>query len=168
MIFAKTYEEYRFAERLQSNLDASQYMVFVPTKDRSFRLRGAFNLHRVILFPGYVFVAALAPAEDCLRVLKEQVRRDAAALKLLGIDGECGRVSEQDKSLLIALLDEEFNIPAVDIAMVGDEVVITGGPFEAQRGRVRKANKYRQTVDVEFELLGRTVVETFAARVLSV
>ncbi len=168
VVFVKTFEEYRFAGRLQGQLDADKYVVFVPTKDRSFRKKREFKLHRVLLFPGYVFVASTDDPEKCFETLKPIISGNEVAFKLLG-DGEnrrCAAVGERDKALLARLMNKEFHIAAIEAVEIGHSVVIADGAIELLEGCVKKINKYRQTVDVEFEMFGRKQVVTLALDVV--
>ena len=168
VVFVKTFEEYRFAERLQSKLDADKYVVFVPTKDRSFRKKDVIKLHSVLLFPGYVFVASTDDPDKCFETLSPIVRNDETAYKMLGDEESlrCAVVDERDKALLMRLMNKEFHIAAIEAVDVGDSVVIADGALESLEGRVKKINKYRQTVDVEFEMFGRMQSVTLALDVV--
>jgi len=170
VIFIKTYEERRFAERLQGELDASKYVVFVPTKDRSFRTKQEFQLHRMLLFPGYVFVASTDEPEMCYKTLKPIIFKDKMAYKLLGEEESswCAVVDNRDKALLMRLMNKEFHIAAIEAVKVGHDVIIVDGAFAAFEGRVKKINKYRQTVDVEFatEFMGSVRTVTFALKMV--
>jgi len=170
VIFIKTYEEYRFAERLQGELDASKYVVFVPTKDRTFREKTGIRLYKSVMFPGYAFVASSDEPETCYKTLKPLIFKDKTAYKLLGEEESswCAVVDARDKAFLVRLMNKEFHIEAIEAVKVGYDVVIVEGAFKAFEGRVKKINKYRQTVDVEFatEFMGDIRTVTFALNVV--
>ncbi|GHV39520.1 hypothetical protein FACS189490_03240 [Clostridia bacterium] len=150
-------------------MDPTKYVVFVPTKDRSFRKKDVVQLHKVILFPGYVFVASTDDPETCYKKLEPMVMWDEAAFKLLGEETlKCAVVSEQDKNLLAYLMNKEFHIPAVEAIKVGDIVEISNGILEGFEGRAVKINKYRKTVDIELssDFMGEMRTMTFALKLV--
>jgi transcriptional antiterminator NusG len=153
-LFVRTYEERRVMEQLQSKLDTDRYAVFVPTKDYAFSKNGIKTIRRVPWLSGYVFIASTVSPEVCLEDVRFHIYRDPHIYKMLSNDGhmESTALSEHDKSIMTAILDEEFNIPAIEGVMVDDRVVILDGAFRGVGGKVVKVNKHRQTATLELDI----------------
>jgi len=164
VLFVQTYEERRVAERLQAKLDPDSYVVFVPTKDYSFIKGGVKTVRKVPWLDGYVFIAATVTPEKCLEEVKPIVYADSHIYRLLSNDGlpEDIALCEQDKAIMTAILDENFNIPAIEAVLVDDRVNIIDGALEGIGGKVVKVNRHKQTATLELDVqfLGRkTVIE---------
>jgi transcriptional antiterminator NusG len=153
-LFVRTYEERRVMEQLQGKLDSDRYAVFVPTKDYAFSKNGIKTIRRVPWLSGYVFIASMDSPEECLEKVRFHICRDPRVYKMLSNDGqmESTALSEHDKSIMTAILDEEFNIPAVEGVVIDDRVVILDGAFRGVGGKVVKINKHRQTATLELDI----------------
>jgi transcription antitermination factor NusG len=157
VLFVRTHEERNAVERLQGKLDTEKYVVFVPTKDYAFKKEGEVASRRVPWLDGYVFIAATVSARECLEVVKPIVYGDPGIYKLLSNDGtsESVMLSKADKAVMTAILDENFNIPAIEAVQVGDRVNITERGLDGMSGSVKKVNKHKRTAIIEIHILGR-------------
>ncbi len=157
VLFVRTYEERRVAELLQDKLDPERYIAFVPTKDYAFSKGGMKTVRRVPWLDGYVFIASTANPEKCLEEVKPIVYSDSRIYKLLSNDGlrENIALSEHDKAIMTTILDENFNIPAIEAVMVGDKVTVVDGTLKGIGGKVVRINKRKQTASLEIEMFGR-------------
>jgi transcriptional antiterminator NusG len=66
-------------------------------------------------------------------------------------------LSKADKAVMTALLDENFNIPALEAVQIGDRVKILEGGLGGMDGFVKKVNRHKQTATLEIHILGRIV-----------
>lgn len=151
VLFVQTYEERRVAEFLQGKLDPEKYVAFCPTKDYAFQNNGKITTRKALLFTGYVFIAA---------TVKPLIYTDSSIYKLLsnGGDTDSVKLSEHDKSIMTAILDENFNIPALKAVLVGDRVkIIDGSALEGVGGLVKRVNKHRQTAIIEIPMFNSTI-----------
>jgi transcription antitermination factor NusG len=171
-LFVRTYEEQRVMEQLQSKLDPDRYAVFVPTKDYAFSKNGTKSIRRVPWLSGYVFIASMDSPEECLEEVRFHIYRDSRVYKILSNDGQMDSIalSENDKAIMTAILDEEFNIPAIEAVVVDDKVVILDGAFRGIGGKVVKVNKHRQTATLELDIqfFGRTTLLEVMLRIITI
>jgi transcription antitermination factor NusG len=57
-----------------------------------------------------------------------------------------------------AILDENFNIPALETVQVGDRLIIANSsPLAGVGGKIIKVNKKKQTATVSVNILGKAV-----------
>jgi DNA-binding Xre family transcriptional regulator len=59
--------------------------------------------------------------------------------------------------MMIAILDENFHIPALKAVMLGDRVKIIDGAFEGSGGKIKRVNKRRQTAVIELQLVDKFI-----------
>ncbi|GHU81440.1 hypothetical protein FACS1894191_8320 [Clostridia bacterium] len=160
VLFVQTYEERRVAEFLQGKLDPEKYVAFCPTKDYAFQKNGKIATRKALLFTGYVFIAASVDEQECLATVKPLIYTDSSIYKLLsnGGDTDSVKLSEHDKAIMTAILDENFNIPALEAVLVGDRVkIIDGSALEGVGGLVKRVNKHRQTAIIEIPMFNSTI-----------
>jgi transcription antitermination factor NusG len=160
VLFVQTYEERRTAERLQKKLDPEKYVVFVPTKDYAFKRNGKLFPRKVPWLDGYIFIAADADSRECLKTIAPLIRGDSDIYKLLSNDGlpENIALTPHDKAVMTSLLDEQFNIPAIEAVKVDDKVLVIDRTLEGIGGKVVKVNKHKQTARIQIEMFGRPIV----------
>ncbi|MDR1262704.1 MAG: hypothetical protein LBK46_04350 [Oscillospiraceae bacterium] len=156
VLFVQTKSEVAVAERLQKRLDPELFTAFVPTKDYARRLKGQVTTNRLPWLNGYVFIVTMATPEECLRVVKPLVYYDSNVYKFLSNGGQL-ELSEHDRRIMTALLDESFNIPAFEAVRIGDLVKVTDGVLKGIGARVVRVNKHRQTAVIEVGLMRRMV-----------
>ncbi|GHU75053.1 hypothetical protein AGMMS49992_18230 [Clostridia bacterium] len=103
---------------------------------------------------GYVFVASNASKEEFIGIVKPIVKQHLGIYKLLtnGEDTNDVMLSEHDKTVMFALLDENFNIPAIDAVVIGDKVQIVDGLFNGKIGNIKRVNIHKRYAIVEIEL----------------
>jgi transcriptional antiterminator NusG len=160
VLFVQSREEQRIAERIQNKLDAEKYVVFVPTRDYAFRNgNGKFEVQQRPWLSGYVFIVTTAGEGECLEAVTPFVHQSADIYKFLSNGGEVDSVklSERDKSVMTTILDENFNIPALEAVLVGDKVQIMDGTLEGMGGKVKRVNKHKRIAVLEIEMFGTTI-----------
>jgi transcription antitermination factor NusG len=160
VLFVQTRDERRIAKQLQKKLDADKYVVFCPTKDYAFKKAGKVESRRVPLFSGYVFIAATVSAEECSAAVTPLILNEPDVYRFLGNPNEPNDIalSEHDKSIMTALLDENFNVPALEAVAVGDRVqLLTNGILDGESGRVVKVKKNKRSAVIEVDVFDRTI-----------
>jgi transcription antitermination factor NusG len=160
VLFVQTHQEQKVAELIQKKLDPERYVVFTPTKDYAYQKNGEISKRKVPWLDGYVFIAATVSEQECKATVKPLVYMDSDIYRLLsnGDATDSVMLSEHDKSIMTAILDENFNIPALEAVIEGDKVkIIDGSALEGFGGRVKRVNKHRQTAVIEIEMLGRII-----------
>jgi len=160
VLFVQTFKEREVADRIQSKLDNEKYVVFVPTRDRTYIQKDkSVLIKRVPLFGGYVFIATTDDEDECLSAIAPLIEPDSTVYKFLRNGGkdDAAKLTDRDKAAMTALLNEEFNIPALEAVNVGDRVEIVDRRFE-EIGEVVKVNKRRQTAILRLELFGRAAM----------
>jgi transcriptional antiterminator NusG len=165
----RKYEERSAARRLREALGPDRYLVFCPTKDYiTLRKGGDEWKRRIPVFSNYVFIAAESDEASAFAKIKPLVNEDRDIFRLLAYDGDHAGIAlhERDKALLLALMNDEFNIQALEAVLEGDRVIITDEALEGFQGRVRRVDKHRRTAEVEFEMPGRTIVGSIALEIV--
>jgi DNA-binding Xre family transcriptional regulator/transcription antitermination factor NusG len=159
VLFVRTGEEKNVVRRVQRKLDADKYNVFVPTKDRRFRSGGKDTVSKVIWLSGYVFIAALVDEAELIEAISPLVFIDPKIIKVLtnGSPTDGFMLTAHDKAIMTALLDADFNIPALEAVFVGDKVKITDGVLNGLDGRVTRVNKHRRSALLEVNLFGGVI-----------
>jgi transcription antitermination factor NusG len=163
VLFVRSGAEQSVVSTLSESLDGDKYAVFTPMRDYVFHKLGVDKVRKVVMFAGYVFVATTEDVGKLFATVKPIINGDKQIYKLLA-NGEPESVSDDDKEILTALLNEAFVIPAVEVIEVGDRVSVYDERLALHNVKVVAVDKHHGTVTIEFELLGRTVRETVAMR----
>lgn len=154
----KTYEEWRIAKCLQKLCDIESigsYFIFVPTRDYAYQ-KVVTTMRRVPWLNGYVFIATTESAEHCTKMVDALMVNDKAIFKLLSYDGsKAAPLTEKDKSLFIAIFDDDFHIPALKADVVDSKVKIAENPIESNGGRITKLDKRKQSAWVEMDIMNK-------------
>ena len=161
VLFVQTYKEQQVADSIQKKLNPEKYVVFCPTKDYAHNAKnqGKIAIPKIWL-RGYVFIASTASPNECLAELKPLIVSNKHIYRFLSNDGSPDDIalSTYDKGIMSEILDENFNIPALEaISIEGSKVKIIGDALEGFGGRIVKVNQQRQTAIVEMKLFGREV-----------
>ncbi|GHV55226.1 hypothetical protein FACS1894216_17000 [Synergistales bacterium] len=159
VLFVRTGGEDSVVARVQRKLDPEKYVVFVPTKDRAFRKKSKVETIKAQWMSGYVFIAATVDETELLEAVAPLIMNDPNIYRLLanGSPSDGVKLTERDKSIMTALLDETFNIPAVEAVFVGDEVKIVESSLEGFGGRVKRVNKHKYSATIEMDMFGKTI-----------
>ena len=157
VLFVKTYEEQRIADRLQKKLDSEKYVVFVPTKDYAFKKQGTTIMRKVPWLNGYVFIASVEAADICMKMVEPLIVNESAIFRLLSNDNspDSAMLSPQDREIMTDILDENFNIAAIKAEIVDDRIRINEELIAKNGGKILKVSKHKQTAIIEMALLGK-------------
>jgi transcription antitermination factor NusG len=168
VIAVRDNSERTFAEHLQEQLGSDKYVVFVPTKSRKYKRKKTLEYRKVTCFKGYVFVVANVTQAEAFIALAPIVRAGEASYKLLANDEfpDSIALSAKDKALLTTLMNDEFNIPAIEAIRKGDKVVVMDSVLEGFGGRVVKVDIHNLSCDIEFELGGKKITETLGLEIV--
>ena len=157
VVFTRTREEQKIADRLQSKLDGEKYVVFVPTKDYAYTKDKVTTIIQKPWISGYVFIAATVTPKEFLETVKPLFCTETNVYKILSNDGqfESIQLSRRDKGIMTKILNENFNIPALEAVLEGDRVRIIDNALAGMNAEVVKVNKKRQTAVLMMEFLER-------------
>lgn len=142
------------SERLKSEMDRNEVesKVIVPMEKVYFAKNGKKAHRDKIMYPGYIFVetASLAVLQEALKL----VSNNSGILKSKTGDPSFLRQEEIDKMI------NDANKPEIDIDLlnfvVGENVKITGGPFDNFKGEIEEVNKEKGKVKVNVLIFGRS------------
>ena len=130
--------------------------VVVPTEKVFTTKDGKKTEREKVIFPGYVFVETSAIGE-----LKQVVRRIQGATGLLSDRaGNIQVVPDSEVNRMIGIHEENKTKSFSDIYSIGDEVIVTDGPFTSFKGNIENIDKEKGKVKVNVLIFGRpTIVE---------
>lgn len=142
------------SERLKSEMDRNEVesKVIVPMEKVYFAKNGKKAHRDKIMYPGYIFVetASLAVLQEALKL----VSNNSGILKSKTGEPSFLRQEEIDKMI------NDANKPEIDIDLlnfvVGENVKITGGPFDNFKGEIEEVNKEKGKVKVNVLIFGRS------------
>jgi len=157
VIFVRTREEQRIATRLQVKLDEEKYKVFVPTRDYAHTKNKETTVIKKPLFNGYLFIAATVEAKECLETVEPLFYRDSDIYRLLSNDtcAESAQLIAKDKAFMVSILDEDFNVPALEAIVEGDWVNVNLDAFAGTDAKVVRVNKRWQTAEISMFFAGQ-------------
>jgi len=143
------------SERVKSEMarNGLEVNVIVPVEKIYFAKNGKKAHKERIMYPGYFFVESsnLGPLQEALKlvsgntgILKSKTTGEPSTLKK----------SEIDKMLLDSNKSNDIDIDLYNF-VVGEEVVIVGGPFDKFRGHIDELSKEKGKVKVSVPIFGR-------------
>jgi transcriptional antiterminator NusG len=160
VLFVQSREEQRVVNYLRPKLDPDRYTAFVPTRDFAFN-KGKRNIEtqQKPWLRGYVFIVAMVDEVECLNTVKPLISQHPSIYRLQPNGEGTSRLllSEHDKSVMMSLLDENFNIPAVESLFVGTKVEITDEAFKGKFGKVKYIDKHKRYAIIELELFNTLI-----------
>lgn len=130
--------------------------VIIPI-EKTFTLKEGKKIQREkVIFPGYIFVECSAIGE-----LKQFIKKINGATGLLtDRAGQIQVVKEEEVNRMIGIHEQNKNKNFSDIFSIGDEVLITEGPFASFKGNLSSIDKEKGRFKVDVSIFGRiTVVE---------
>jgi transcription antitermination factor NusG len=129
-------------------------------KDDAYHKQGKTITRKVPWINGYVFIATTADEDECLTELEQHTRLDDGVYKLLrnGDKNDSAKLNDHDRAIMRAILDENFNIPALETVQVGDRLIIAdNSPLAGVGGEIIKLDKKKQIATVSVNILGKAV-----------
>jgi transcription antitermination factor NusG len=157
VIFVRTREEQRIAERLQKKLDTEKYNVFVPTRDYAYTKNSKTTIIKKPLFDGYLFIAAMVDAGEFRKTVEPLFYIDPDIYKLLSNADQLGNIilAENDKAFMTKMLDTDFNMPSLKAVVEGDWVQVNNGVLPGLDAKVVNVNKRRKTATLSILFAGK-------------
>ena len=137
--------------RTEAARDVVELVSIIPT-ERVFFSRDGKKAHRdKITYPGYIFIES-----DNLGYLQELLKKvpgTSGVLKDKSGNISLLRKSEVDK-MMADSLKPEVNID-LNTFVIGEKVMIIGGPFDKFKGSIDELNKEKGKVKVSVSIFGR-------------
>ena len=156
IVRAQANRERKVSERILKEADKGELngvigRVVVPMEKVFATKDGKKTQREKVLFPGYVFVETSAIGE-----LKQFVKKIQGATGLLSDRaGNIQVVPESEVNRMIGIHEENKTKSFSDIYSIGDEVIITDGPFTSFKGNIENIDKEKGKVKVNVLIFGR-------------
>ncbi|GHV27983.1 hypothetical protein FACS18948_6290 [Clostridia bacterium] len=160
VLFVQSRDEQRVVNYLKPKLNPDKYVTFIPTRDFAFNKgRRKIEIQQKPWLRGYVFIVALVDEVECLNTVIPLISLHSSVYCLLPNGEGMSRIllSAHDKSVMMSLLDENFNIPAVESIFVDKKVQITDETFKGKFGKVKYIDKHKRYAIIELELFDTLV-----------
>jgi len=160
ILFARTGSEEKLRGILEENLNADEFLPFVPVKVMPYRRKGVVQEVRKPLFPGYVFIqTGIEPGLIAVRLegaLKSIGRKNKDVYSILHYgDVESDVVVREEERLhWERLFDEGFCVKGSVGFIVGDTVRVTSGALMGIESRIKKINRHNREAVVEMKIMG--------------
>lgn len=143
-------QESSIAELCRMELLQNNEEVFIPSYERSKKIKGNWEMVETILFPGYVFCTT-ENVEDLFYRLKNVTR----LTKILKTGDDFTPLHESEVAFLQQFGGAEHIVKMSTGYIEGDEVVITNGPMMNWNGRIKRIDRHKKIVVLETEFFGR-------------
>jgi transcriptional antiterminator NusG len=159
ILFVRTGSEEKLMDALKENLNAEEFLPFVPSKETTFRNKGVVHIIRKPLFPGYIFLQTeLKPdlIADKLKAVLADIGKNEQIYSILhyGDDKKDVVVREDERLHWERLFDEDFCVVGSVGFIVGDTIRITSGALMGFESRIKKINRHKREAVVEMHIMG--------------
>jgi transcriptional antiterminator NusG len=160
ILFVRTGIEAKLASALKENLDADEYLPFLPTKETPRRSKGVIHKERRPLFPGYVFVQTKIEADSIAEKLKSALKgispavKDVYSILHYGNNEKDVAMREPERLHWERLFDSDFCIVGSSGFIEGDAIRITSGALIGMESRIKRINRHKREAIVEMEVMG--------------
>lgn len=126
---------------------------FIPSFEVQKKVRGAWRIERVRLFPGYVFVVT-----GDIEELKQRLRRVPEFVRLLTVGESFVALEASERAWLASFTAAgERVIPMSMGAVEGDRIVVTRGPLMGHEGWIVRVNRRKSLAFIQVEMFGRRI-----------
>ena len=161
VLFARTGSEEELKNILSENLNADEFLPFVPTREASYRKKGITQKIRKPLFPGYIFIQTGIDAgliADNLKIALSDIKGVKHIYSILhyGNDKKDVVVREEERSYWERLFDEDFCIGGSVGVIEGDRTRVTSGALMGMEGRIKRINRHKREAVIEMSMMGST------------
>lgn len=143
------------SERVKSEMNRNglEVNVIVPIEKQYFAKNGKKAHRDRIMYPGYIFIESsnLGPLQEALKMVP-----GSSGILKSKTTGEPSTLSKReiDKMLFDSNKPEATDIDLYNF-IVGEDVMIVGGPFDKFKGTIDTINKERGKVSVSVPIFGR-------------
>jgi transcriptional antiterminator NusG len=144
---------------LKDNLNAEEFLPFVPSKETTFRNKGVVHIIRKPLFPGYIFLQTeLKPdlIADKLEAVLVDIEKNEQIYSILhyGEDRKDIVVREEERLHWECLFNDDFCVKGSIGFIVGDTVQIISGVLMGMESRIKRINRRKREAVVEMHIMG--------------
>ena len=161
VLFARTGSEEDLRDMLREQLDADEFLPFVPTREASYRKKGTTQIVRKPLFPGYIILQTEMEANliaNNLKIALDNLKNKKHFYSILhyGDDQTDVAVREEERLYWERLFDENFCIPGSIGVIEGDMTRVTSGSLMGMEGRIKRICRHKREAVVEMSMMGST------------
>lgn len=126
---------------------------FSPAYATQRKVRGEWEEHRSLLFPGYVIAVTRDAAE-----LKARMRTVAEFTRLLSLGERFTSLTKAERAWICAYTQQGERVMPMSMAvMEGDQVRVVQGPLLGQEALIDHVDRRRSTAYIELEMFGRRI-----------
>lgn len=123
-------------ESQKGDLVGKVSQVIVPVENSFYMKNGKRVKREKVMFPGYIFVESVAPAE-----LKEYLKGvNGASGFLTSRSGEIQALSDSEVKTMLGIQEESKNKDVLNPFFVSEEVQIIDGPFSSFKATIEEIN----------------------------
>lgn len=149
VLFVKTGEEIKIAEKLNKQYNDKEINFFCPIRRLKIRRKGVMLWEERLLFPSYVIVSGTINDEDYYLI-----KRNAGIHRWLGdADGPIS-LYQNEVIILSKLMRSDYVIDVSKGIKVGKEVTIIDGPLKNNKAIITKVDARKQRAKVKFSICG--------------
>ena len=159
ILFVRTGREERLIRALGQELNACEWLPFLPTKEATHRNKGVFRTERRLLFPGYVFIQTETDANRIASRLRscllDTVSRESIySILHYGDNKSDVAVRDHERAYWERLFDADFCVTGSVGFIEGDVTRIISGPLVGMEGRIKWINRRKREAVVEMDVMG--------------
>lgn len=124
--------------------------MFIPQYIEKKHFKKEWHDVKKILFPGYLFV-------DTVRIeaVAEKLKKVSKYTKLLKDGDTIAPITEEEKSFLEMMMDDEYVVRYSEGFIVGEKVCIISGPLKNCQGWIKKVDRHKRLAKMEIPIFGR-------------
>ncbi len=135
--------------------------VFIPLAERQTKVQGKWQVVRIRLFPGYVFIET-----ERIEDFHMRLKGIKAMAKILRTGETMTPLHEEEEAYLRSLGGQEHVVGYSEGYLEKDKLVVTSGALKGYEGRIKKILRHKRLVVLEVPLLGRLVEVTLGLGVV--
>jgi transcriptional antiterminator NusG len=159
ILFVRTGSEKQILRKLKENLNANEYLPFLPTKEAPHRTRGVIYKVRKLLFPGYVFIQTEIEGSTIIEMLELIITgttwsKDIYTILHYGDNKKDVVVRKAERLYWERLFDSKFCITESVGLIEGNVVRIISGVLIGMESNIKRINRHKREAIVEMEMMG--------------
>jgi transcriptional antiterminator NusG len=159
ILFVRTGSEEKLMDALKEDLNAEEFLPFVPSKETTFRNKGVVHVIRKPLFPGYIFVQTEIKPDliaDKLEAVLADIGKNEQIYTILhyGDDKKDVAIREEERLHWARLFNDDFCVRGSIGFIVGDTVQIISGALMGMESRIKRINRRKREAVVEMHIMG--------------
>lgn len=142
--------EGRVKEFIEKNIPVVQ--VLLPMRQLKLRIKGIFHDVLRNLYPGYLFVYGKIDNN-----FLDKIREAKGFIKVLWNDNDIKPISKKEMDLVFSITGNENIIGFSTGFFEDDRIKVISGPLVGMEGMIKKINKRKHRVKVEFDFFKQPV-----------